>query len=448
MLRKRNRIGRLLAQATAAALLAGSAAAVPSAAAAAAPGTGPADIRSAIEAVPGLRVVEEKPAAPGFRFFVLALHQPADHRHPEKGGFEQRLTLLHRSTDRPTVLFTSGYTVSTNQSRSEPTELLDANQVSTEQRFFGSSRPEPADWDDLDIQQAAADHHHVVEALRQVYRAAWISTGGSKGGMATVYHRRFYPQDVAGSVAYSAPNNIDDHEDSAYLDFLRTVGTPACRDALQAAQRALLERRTALVARYQAWADARGDGFQLIGSADKAFEIAVLRAPFMFWQGRGQAACPAVPAPDATDDALYGWLSDVAQLPVYADSVANQFVPYFYQLGTQLGYFPVETDHLADLLRYPGATEARSFVPRDVPLRYRPQAMRDVDRWVRTRGDRLMFVNGAADPAVAEPFRLGQGSRDSYLFRVPGGTHAARIAQLPAAEAETATAVLRRWAAA
>ncbi|GAB7183803.1 S28 family serine protease [Kitasatospora sp. Ki12] len=438
---KRGRIGRLVAQAAAAVLLAGTVA-VPAAAAEA----GPADIRAAIEAVPGLRIVEEKPAAPGFRFFVLTLHQPADHRHPERGGFEQRLTLLHRGTDRPTVLYTSGYTVSTGQYRSEPAELLDGNQVSTEQRFFGTSRPEPADWDDLDIQQAAADHHHVIEALRAVYRAPWISTGGSKGGMATVYHRRFYPQDVAGSVAYSAPNNVDDRDDTAYLDFLRTVGTPECRSALRAAQRALLERRTTLVARYQAWADAKGDAFRLVGSADKAFEIAVLRAPFMFWQGRGQAACPAVPAADASDDALYGWLSEVAQLPVYADAVADQFVPYFYQLGTQLGYFPVETDHLADLIRYPGATEPRTFVPRDIPMRHRPQAMRDVDRWVRTRGEHLMFVNGAADPAVAEPFRLGAGSQDSYLYQVPGGTHSTRIAQLPATDAAMATATLRRWA--
>lgn len=437
----RRRIGRMVAQAAAVAMLAGTAA-VPAAAA----GAGPADIRAAIEAVPGLRIVEEKPAAPGFRFFVLTLHQPADHGHPERGGFDQRLTLLHRGTDRPTVLYTSGYDVSTAQYRSEPAELLDGNQVSTEQRFFGTSRPDPADWDDLDIRQAAADHHHVIEALRAVYRAPWISTGGSKGGMTTVYHRRFYPQDVAGSVAYSAPNNVDDREDSAYLDFLRTVGTPECRTALQAAQRALLERRTALVARYQAWADSRGDGFRLVGSADKAFEIAVLRAPFMFWQGRGQAACPAVPPADASDDALYGWLSDVAQLPVYADAVAGKFVPYFYQLGTQLGYFPVETAHLAGLLRYPGATEPRTFVPQDLPMRYRPQAMRDVDRWVRTRGEHLMFVNGAADPSVAEPFRLGDGSRDSYLFEVPGGTHSVRIAQLPAADAAAATAALRRWA--
>ncbi|RKT09619.1 PS-10 peptidase S37 [Streptomyces sp. 1114.5] len=441
----RTRIGRLVAQAAAVVVLAGTAV-MPAAAAAQAGPTGPADIRAAIEAVPGLRIVEEKPAAPGFRFFVLTLHQPADHRHPEQGGFEQRLTLLHRGTDRPTVLYTSGYGLSTGQYRSEPAELVDGNQVSTEQRFFGTSRPEPADWNDLDIRQAAADHHHVIEALKAVYRAPWISTGGSKGGMTTVYHRRFYPRDVAGSIAYSAPNNIDDREDAAYLAFLRTVGTPECRTALQAAQRALLERRTALVARYQAWADARGDGFRLVGSADKAFEIAVLRAPFMFWQGRGQAACPAVPAPDASDDTLYGWLSEVAQLPVYADSVANQFVPYFYQLGTQLGYFQVDTDHLADLVRYPGATEPRTFVPRDVPLHYRPQAMRDVDRWVRTHGEHLMFVNGAADPSVAEPFRLGDGSRDSCLYQVPGGTHAARIAQLPTADATAATATLRRWA--
>ncbi|MGW4646622.1 S28 family serine protease [Kitasatospora sp. NPDC004289] len=403
------------------------------------------DVRAALEAVPGLTVTAERPAAAGFRFFELSLRQPVDHHHPEAGTFQQRLTLLHRAADRPTVLATSGYGLGPGQGRSEPATLLDGNQLTTEQRFFGTSLPSTTgDYRTLDIWQAATDHHRIVEALRPVYPGRWISTGGSKGGMATVYHRRFYPGDVAGTVAYGAPNNVNDREDSAYRDFLATVGTPECRAALRAVQRRALLHREELTARYTAAYP--GATFELIGSADKAFEIAVLRTPFTFWQGIGRSGCASVPGPDATGRQLFDWLDQAGRLLTFTDGFATDFVPYFYQLGTQLGYFGLETEHLADLLRYPGATEPRTFVPREVELRFQPGAMRDIDRWVRLRGERLLFVQGAADPSVAEPFRLGPGTRDSLSLWAPGATHSAKIASLTDPDRSAATAALNRWA--
>lgn len=89
-----------------------------------------------------MSLIEEKPY-PGYRFFVLNYEQPVDHRNPSKGTFKQRLTLLHKDTSRPTVFFTSGYNVNTNPRRSEPTTIVDGNQVSLEYRFFTPSRPEP-----------------------------------------------------------------------------------------------------------------------------------------------------------------------------------------------------------------------------------------------------------------------------------------------------------------
>ncbi|MBR7839957.1 hypothetical protein KDL01_42380, partial [Actinospica durhamensis] len=54
--------------------------------------------------LPGVRIVEERPSTePGHRLFVLGLRQPVDHTDPSAGTFEQRLTLLHTSTERPTV---------------------------------------------------------------------------------------------------------------------------------------------------------------------------------------------------------------------------------------------------------------------------------------------------------------------------------------------------------
>src|SRR5690349_22795831 len=96
-----------------------------------------ADIVDELATIPGMTIVEERPAAsPGFRFFVLSYTQPVNHLDPSRGSFEQRLTLLHRSESAPTVAFTSGYNLRIAPFRSEPTALVDGNQVGIEERFF------------------------------------------------------------------------------------------------------------------------------------------------------------------------------------------------------------------------------------------------------------------------------------------------------------------------
>ncbi|MGW5852662.1 S28 family serine protease [Streptomyces sp. NPDC055254] len=406
------------------------------------------DIRARIEAVPGMRVLGERPAdAPGQVVLDLAYRQPTDHRHAERGSFEQRLTLVHKTTLRPVVLYSSGYELGSSPQRpTEPTTLLDANQITTEQRFFGTSRPADLDWTKLTVWQAASDHHRLVTALKKVYGGPWISTGGSKGGMTAVYHRRFYPDDVAGTVAYSAPNNTDDRDDTAYDTRLEQVGTEECRTAIKAAQREALIRRAAMTERFGRWAEGEKKTFATIGSVDRAFELAVLRLPMMFWMYQSTEGCASLPTAAATDDALYAWVAKVTQLPVYTDQTLDTVTPYFYQLGTQLGYPQFAAPHLGGLLRHPGIQEIRTYVPRDIPLRFQPGAMADIDRWIRHHGSSFLFVNGENDVAVAEPFRLGKGTRDSHLFEVPAANHRVSIAGLRPDDAAKATAALHRWA--
>ncbi|MFI6585142.1 S28 family serine protease [Embleya sp. NPDC050493] len=406
-----------------------------------------ADIRARLEAIPGMRVLAEKPVSPGVRYFDLTYRQPNDHLHPERGSFAQRFSLRHVSTRRPMVLYTSGYDLGAGPDfRSEPTVMLDGNQIYTEQRYFGTSRPDPADLSNLNIRQAADDHHRLIQALKPIYRGSWISTGGSKGGMATVYHRRFHPNDVDGSVVYSAPNNTDDRDDTAYDAFLARVGTPECRAALQTVQREALVRREEMVARYRQWAQANGQTFDTLGGVDQAFELAVLRLPTMFWMYAGESKCADAPTPAASSDELYAWVDGISRLGVYTDGSVGFFLPYFYQLGTQLGYIQVAAPHLAGLLRYPGIQEVRSYVPREIPLRFEPGAMRDIDRWVRSRGSEILFVYGENDPVRAEPFRLGPGSRDAQVQVAPDAGHGARIAGLAPEDAARASAALHRWA--
>jgi hypothetical protein len=419
----------------------------------ASPPAGPAgadeDILARLTAIPGMKVLAERPTEPGFRYFLLSYVQPADHRQPWRGTFEQRLTLLHKATDRPMVLHTSGYNLNDAPTfRAEPTQLVDGNQISVEQRFFTPSRPQPADWSRLDIWQAATDHHRLVGALKPVYSTKWISTGGSKGGMASVYHSRFYPGDVDGVVAYVAPNDVENEADTAYDRFFQTVGTdPVCRQKLQGLAAESLKRRADMVARLEAAAREQGLTFTTLRTADRAYENSILDLEWAFWQFFQQADCASVPDPaTVTTDELYEFVDAVSGLSFYSDQGLAPFVPYYFQAGTQLGWPSPKFKHLQGLENYPGIYQPRSYVPADISMRFDPQVMADVDRWVRTEGNRLMFLYGENDPWGAEPFRLGRGTRDSYWYNVTGLNHSARlIVRLPAAQRAEATAALLRW---
>jgi hypothetical protein len=72
--------------------------------------------------------------------------------------------------------------------------------------------------------------------------------------------------------------------------------------------------------------------------------------------------------------------------------------------------------------------------------------MRDIDTWVKHNARHMLFVYGENDPWGAEPFRLGKGAKDSYVFTAPGLNHGANVAGLVAEERALATARILEWA--
>src|SRR5262249_11845786 len=130
----------------------------------------------------------------------------------------------------------------------ELTKALDANQVSIEHRFFGTSRPVPTDWTKLTIKQMADDEHAIILALKTIYHGAFITTGGSKGGMTAAFHRRFYPDAADGPVPSAAPFSFG-APDARYPPFFETVGPAPCRRAVRdLAIEMLANRRDQIVA--------------------------------------------------------------------------------------------------------------------------------------------------------------------------------------------------------
>lgn len=404
------------------------------------------DIFERLQAIPGLTVEEASSPFEGYRYFSMEYDQPADHAaNGSTPHFGQRVLLLHRDDNAPMVLGTSGYFVNPASPRlREPTRLLEANQLWVEQRYFAPSRPEPADWSFLTIEQAATDHHRLVEAFEPIYKGKWISAGASKGGMTSVYHRRFFPDDVDGTIAYVAPHSFGT-SDPRYLDYVANLGDADCRTKLADFQRELLKRRDALEAIQLSQVAQIPDTFDILG-VDQAFETAVVEFTFTFWQYYDASRCADIPAQAATDDEIWAFFDEICSPLQWSDKQVLGYEPYFWQAAVELGYPGLEESHLADLLKYPGFDVPSSYVvpgSGKTPV-FKPEAMQDISKWLSAEGSEILFVYGETDPYSAAAFDLGS-AKDSFKFFAPGKNHSADILDLVDADRDVAFDALKRW---
>ena len=408
------------------------------------------DLAAQLVALPGVRNLVESSTAPaeaGTRFFVFAFDRPVDHCAPSGARFLQRATLLWRSATAPTVLATTGYGISTGTGQAEPTILLAANQVRMEHRYFGPSTPAPLDWSKLDLFQSASDEHQLVETLKPLLRGPWLTTGASKGGMTSVYHRAFYPDDVAATVAYVAPVVRSDG-DPRFAGFLESIGKPACRDALHAVQNAIIGAHAGIEPLMASSAASSGDGYLTFGLA-RTLDLAALELQFTFWQYGGEAGCDVIPGAGATPQALFDFMDRVygggpgGTAWSWGDATLQYYQPYYYQCATQLGYPALPQAHLlATLGGTPLVDDAGMYPPQGVTKTWDGQAIPAVEAWVRARGDRIMFIYGGLDPWSGGQFTPPAGG---VKYVVATANHGASLAMLPAAEYTAAVATLRGW---
>ncbi len=403
------------------------------------PGTFPQQLA----ALPGVHdVTEMTTVASGYHYYVLHFEQPVDHDDPASPTFLQKVSLMHRDDSAPMVEYTTGYWDYQGDRLVELTGLLHANQISIEHRFFDGSRPEPADWSKLTIQQAAADQHAITQALRTLYSGAFVTAGASKGGMTAIYYRRFYPDDVDATVPYVAPISFG-APDTRYNAFLDTLGPADCRQAVRdVATEMLANRRAALTAKATDEAATAALSYTRI-PLDPAVESAVFNLEWSFWQYYGLTFCDRVPATTATDDEMWDFLDDISPVSDNADDRVAQFDAYYYQAYFQLGYPDGGAAYLDPYLMFTDA-DYLGALPTDQPTYDGGAAMMDIDSWVRTESDRLLFIYGQWDPWTGGKFEI-RDATDSYQFVQAEGTHGSRIGKLADADRDVALDRLAAW---
>lgn len=377
-----------------------------------------------------------------YKLYELHVKQPIDHEDTTNGFFTQKVYLSHKSFDRPTVIVTAGYDVN-RIGHSELTPLLEANQIKVEHRYFGESVPDSLDYRFLNLKQATSDLHRIRQLFSTVYTNKWVSTGVSKGGATSIFYKYFYPDDVDASVPYVAPIN-NSYEDQRIYNFLDTIGSESCRNKIKAFQIKLLENREQLMPLLKFYSKGAKVVYSYL-SIGEAFEYAVMEYSFSFWQYGYD--CDDIPNEAADIQAIATHFLSVSDLTGFSDKDIEKYSSFFYQSATEMGFYGYETNEFQDyLIDLPtDANPMCLFFTFDMTDKFRGQLLNDLNLWLKTNGDRFIYIYGGNDAwsASAVPYNP---EVDSEWFVLKGKHHGnARIRSMTLTEQEKLISTLEKW---
>lgn len=380
--------------------------------------------------------------ANGYTTFSIQVKQPLDHSDTSKGFFHQKAYLSHKGFEKPTVMITEGYRA-IQKGTHELTNLLGANQIRVEHRYFGESIPDSVDYRFLNLKQATGDLHRIRQLFTKVYSNKWISTGTSKGGATTIYYRYFYPNDIDVSVPYVAPVNKS-YEEQRIYDFLDTIGTKECRNQIKEFQILILESRDKLIPLLKFYSLGAKVTYSYL-SLNEAFEYAVMEYPFSFWQYGND--CEHIPSKTATIEEITEYFLSVSDLTLFSDESIQQLSSHYYQSATEMGYYGYETSEFKDYLtELPTDSNPMSlFFPFEMTDKFDSQLLDEVNLWLKTEGDKFVYIYGGIDTWSASAVPPNDNV-DSEWFILPGKHHGnARIESMTSAEKERLIEILERW---
>jgi len=398
-------------------------------------------LEQTLQNLPQIISVEKIETEPGYSgSFKIHFEQPVDHNFPEGKKFNQKLFLSHIDTSLPVVIELDGYNIDSNRSN-ELASILKCNKIVVEHRYFGESVPAEIDWNTLTIEQAADDHHRIIETMKHIYNGKWITTGISKGGQTTYIHKYFYPGDADASVCYVAPLNLA-QEDPRIYHFLDNVGTEECRKKMVLFQRQVLKRADELIPLFKDESEDKGYTYSL-GNDRFIFEYIVLEYGFAFWQWQN-TSCDEIPDTAASDLVLFEHLKKGSSFDYFSDQDLKTVLPFFYQAYSQMGYYGYDISDLKDLLREVKEPTSKIFLPDYLNPVFDCCTMPKVNTWIQKNGNNMIFIYGEIDAWSATAVEL-TGETNAIKMVKKGGTHRTRIKSFDGEELEKIYDTLENW---
>jgi hypothetical protein len=368
---------------------------------------------------------------------LMTFEQPVDHFSDAGWEFNQFLVMQFRGEldqEKPVLLVTEGYEGYAYPPLEHTEDVI---QINVEHRFFGSSVPSDSDYKFLNARQAAADHHAIRLALKSIFTGPWIATGVSKGGMAALLYRYFYPEDVRGTLAHVAPLFASNSDDRA-LAFVQSHVPAPCIESTKVLQIEMLKRRQGLLPLMQK---------EIGPSQDPAFVTmrfeTVVVDFFHNSMQRFMAAenpnCSIAGSNELSDEDFYK-----THIKPRVSSYSDHYPPFIYQAQTELGAFSMPRDHLEGLLttKY---DDMSLLIPKALPVTFDGSTIAGVRSWLQTDARDVMLIYGDRDIFTAA--RGEPGTNEGVkVFVMPKGTHgSARLKRLDPVVDQAAFDLFESW---
>lgn len=396
--------------------------------------------------------------------YRLMIRQPLDHDQPEKGYFDQRVYILHKGFDKPMVFTTEGY--ASNYAfypfyQNELNSIVDGNEIVVEHRYFNESVPDTVSWDYLWVEDAAADHHDIVETFKPLYPNKWISTGISKGGQTALYHYALYPEDVDFSVPYVAPMNYS-IEDGRHEPFIEKNGKRKEQKAVRNFQLEVLKRRNSLMPMFKDLVEGKESKSSLNDDANKSdcseepkytfripveevFDFCVLEYSFAFWQW--VADTEKIPGEDASNEEIFKHLIRVSGPEYFSIEGAAATLPFFVQAARELGYYGYDTKPFEDYLLIDDADNYlyNVFLPDSLSGdEFIPETNQFVLDYIENNDPKIILIYGEHDPWSSSGIFFKR-KKNMHKFTKKDGHHGTRINNMPGKQREEITEIIETW---
>ncbi len=393
-------------------------------------------------------------------YYEFWYEQPIDHNNPSLGTFKQRVLLGHKEKPKaPVIVEIQGYNIWTPEA-GELANLLEGHQLTIEHRFFNNSVPKDGiPWDYLTIKQAATDQHEIIQSLKQnLYPdSKWVTTGISKGGQTTIFHRYFYPEDVDISVPYVAPLNLE-YVDPRIEKFLEKAGSNKggigkfffgsdnrkdCRWSIRDFQLLCFKNIDRLVPLVQEYAEDKGYTFNQVGGIKRAVQLMILEYPFSFWQWGHN--CSNIPEEEDDIEIVFNNLLEVSSPTFFEDKNIQQQLPFFYAALTEIGMYDYKVKPFRKYLDDKENITFTFTIPEGIQLKpFNDKQMKDIAHWLQTDADKMLFIYGGMDPWGSTAVDLKDNNKCRKYVR-GDMHHGCRIRHFEGATREDIITTLKEW---
>lgn len=370
--------------------------------------------------------------------YDVYFEQEIDHTSKEAGTFQQRVIVSHVNNKAPVVAVLEGYSIS-HARATEITQYFNCNQINIEHRFFKNSRPDTIPWEKLTVWQAATDQHKIIQALKTIYSNSWLTTGVSKGGQTTMFHRCYYPNDVSASVPYVAPLNLA-REDERIYEFLKSVGEEEDRMRVYNFQLLCFKNFNELLLKFKTKAKEKKWTFAM--GLERALEYTILEYSFALWQ-YGGIKFENIPDSTATVSQLFNHLATISSFTFFEDSGVSEYHPFFWAALTEIGMYGYQTKPFEEYLGDTIYTFDFTAPPGTKP-KYTSKTVNEVKSFLDTEASNMLFIVGAYDTWGATAY-YPSGNNNLLTKVLEKGYHGTSINDFKSNERMQMYSLLQEW---